>query len=129
MKIEEKLDKVYFNINSLKINSLNKKFEEILKTALLELEKSYISGESFSAEVLNLATKKAENVLEILDKFAERDITVSEAQTLGDWLLLQALELEKISESLPDSPQKELFKTSAFIIGIEAQKLKTRVNF
>lgn len=130
MKIDKKYpDKIHFNTIYSKINPSDEKFEKIFKTALRELEEIKTSSEISLKESLTLALEKTEKVLETLTQALEEDLTISKAQTLGDWLLFQALELEKISETLPEGPQKEFLRTSAFLIGIEAQKLRNRVTF
>lgn len=130
MKIDKKYpDEIYFNTIHSKINPSDEKFEEVLKTALLELENIRTSSQISKKESLTLVLEKTEKVLETLTQALEEDLTISKAQTLGDWLLFQALELESLSENLPEGPQKEFLKTSAFLIGIEAQKLRTRVTF
>lgn len=130
MKVDKKYpDKIYFNTLHSKINPSDEKFEEVFKTALLELERIQTSSETSLKERLTLALEKTEKILETLTQALEEDLTISRAQTLGDWLLFQALELEKISEALPEGPQKEFIRTSAFLIGIEAQKLRSRFIF
>ena len=48
----------------------------------------------------------------------------SSSETTGDYLLAQALEIDKIAETFSESSLKSLFKELAFFIGTEAQKIK-----
>ncbi|MFN3921786.1 MAG: hypothetical protein ACK4K4_05250 [Caldimicrobium sp.] len=101
----------------------NKIFEDYLKSALLELESAEILKETEKEKVKYLS-ERLDFSLNLLERLAKVPISNSTASTVGDFLITQALEMEKIAESLPEGALKNLFKESAFYIGIEAEKIR-----
>jgi hypothetical protein len=68
--------------------------------------------------------ERLEFSLDLLDKIAKTPLNFSSSQTLADFLLSQAFEMEKIAESLPEGALKNLFLESAIYLGVEGQKIK-----
>lgn len=101
----------------------NKIFEDYLKSALLELEKAELVKEQ-EREKIKFLQDKLIFSLELMDKIAKIPINQATSQTIGDFLLREALEMEKIAETLPEGALKNLFKESALYLGIEAEKLR-----
>ncbi len=124
MKIDPKN---FFNINFITPEAIskqgNKIFEDYLKSALLELEKAELLKEE-EREKIKFLHDKLTFSLELMDKIAKTPINQATSSTVGDFLLAQALEMEKIAETLPEGALRNLFKESALYIGIEAEKLR-----
>lgn len=124
MKIDPKN---FFNINFTTPESFlkqeNKIFEDYLKSALLELEQAELLKEE-EKEKIKFLQEKAAFSFELMDKIAKIPINKATSFTVGDFLLAQALEMEKIAESLSEGALKNLFKEFALYIGIEAEKLR-----
>lgn len=124
MKIESKnIAHTYFNTQEIISKEGNKVFEDYLKSALLELESAEILKEA-EKEKVKFLSERLDFSLDLLERIAKMPISPSTASTVGDFLLTQALEMEKIAESLPEGALKNLFKESAFYIGIEAEKIR-----
>lgn len=124
MKIESKpIDNLYFITQDQISKQGNKIFEEYLKSALLELNNAEILKEE-EKEKIRLLSEKVHFSLDLLDKVTKGPVSYSTASTLGDFLLTQALEMEKIAESLSEGALKNLFKESVLYIGLEAEKLR-----
>ncbi|MEZ0344456.1 MAG: hypothetical protein ABWJ99_06625 [Caldimicrobium sp.] len=117
----------FFNINFITPEAIskqgNKIFEDYLKSALLELEKAELLKEE-EREKIKFLHDKLTFSLELMDKIAKTPINQATSSTVGDFLLAQALEMEKIAETLPEGALRNLFKESALYIGIEAEKLR-----
>jgi len=101
----------------------NKIFEDYLKSALLELERADLLKEAEKEKVRFLQEKLGFS-LDLMDKIARTPLNLATSSTVGDFLLSQALEIEKIAETLPEGAIKNLFKESALYLGIEAEKLR-----
>lgn len=101
----------------------NKVFEDYLKSALLELETSDLIKEAEKAKIKFLS-EKLDFSLDLLDRIAKIPLNPATSSTVGDFLLAQALEMEKVAESLPEGALKNLYKESALYIGIEAEKIR-----
>jgi len=124
MKIESKnIAHTYFNTQEIISKEGNKVFEDYLRSALLELESAEILKEA-EKEKVKFLSERLDFSLDLLERIAKMPISPSTASTVGDFLLTQALEMEKIAESLPEGALKNLFKESAFYIGIEAEKIR-----
>ncbi len=113
------------NFTTESITSKRKKelFEEYFKTALSELEKKELL-ERTQKERLNLIYQKLEESSSLLENLSNIDLNEASSQTIGDFLLAQALEMNKILETLPESSLKNLLKDWVFFVGVEAQKIK-----
>jgi predicted Zn-dependent peptidase len=98
-------------------------FEEYFKIALSEIEKKELL-EKTQKERINLVYQKLEKSFEILENITNLELNEASSETIGDFILAQALEINKILETLPDSSLKNLLKDWTFFIGIEAQKIK-----
>ncbi|QER41720.1 hypothetical protein F1847_02755 [Thermodesulfobacterium sp. TA1] len=124
MKIENKhLTVSNFTIKPEKTEERVKGFEEHLKIALSELEKEEFIQKT-QEEKTTLALNKLEETLAVLEHFINSPVSLSKAETVGDFLLSQALEIDKIVSSLPESFTKNFIKDWAFLLGVEAQKIK-----
>ena len=124
MKIDSK---IFLDINFITPETLskqgNKIFEDYLKSALLELEQAELLKEE-EKEKIRFLHDKLTFSLELMDKIAKTPLNQATSSTVGDFLLSQALEMEKIAETLPEGALKNLFKESALYLGIEAEKLR-----
>lgn len=98
-------------------------FESYLRKAILEIEQSEFLRKS-ERETLRFLTEQISASLDLLERISRTTIDSSSSSTIGDFLLTQALELEKIANSLPEGALKNLFKESALYIGIEAEKIR-----
>ena len=68
--------------------------------------------------------QKLEKSFEILENITNLELNEASSETIGDFILAQALEINKILETLPESSLKNLLKDWTFFVGIEAQKIK-----
>ena len=124
MKIETKsIENSYFITKEAIAKQGNKIFEDYLKSALRELESAEILKDTEKAKI-KVLSDKLEFTLDLLERMAKTPVSESTASTVGDFLLTQAMEMEKIAETLPEGAIKNLFKESAFYIGIEAEKIR-----
>ncbi|WP_038055523.1 hypothetical protein [Thermodesulfobacterium hydrogeniphilum] len=125
MKIDPKiLNQINFNIDSKSLNrNFKTNFEDYLKVALEKLETHEFLQKS-QEEKFSYIYQKLEESSKILENLGEKKINYSTSETIGDYLLIQALEINKLLETLPESSLKNLLKDWAFFIGIEAQKIK-----
>jgi hypothetical protein len=124
MKIDSKfIFPINFTTESLTSKREKNLFEEYLKIAISEIERQEIL-EKTQKERLNLAYQKLEESSQILENLNKLDLDEAASETLGDFLIAQALEISKILETLPDSSLKNLLKEWTFFIGVEAQKIK-----
>lgn len=124
MKIDSK---VILDLNFITPEAIskegNKVFEDYLKNALLELERAEILQQA-EREKIKFLAERLDFSLDLLDRVAKINLNTSTSATIGDFLLGQALEMEKIAESLPEGALKSLFKESALYLGIEAEKIR-----
>ncbi|MGC9110026.1 MAG: hypothetical protein ACP5HI_07245 [Caldimicrobium sp.] len=124
MKVDSK---IFSNLNFITPEALskqgNKIFEDYLKSALLELERAELLKEE-EREKIKFLQDKLSFSLDLMDKIAKTPLNHATSSTVGDFLLAQALEMEKVAETLPDGALKNLFKESALYLGIEAEKLR-----
>ncbi|AEH23117.1 hypothetical protein TOPB45_1023 [Thermodesulfobacterium geofontis OPF15] len=124
MKIYSKfIFPINFTTESITSKSGKNLFEEYLKVALSEIEKKELLGKT-QKERINLVYQKLEKSFEILENITNLELNEASSETIGDFILAQALEINKILETLPDSSLKNLLKDWTFFIGIEAQKIK-----
>ncbi len=124
MKITDKtLIENNFNLSQIISKQGRQVFEDYLRNALLELEKSSFLKEA-ERQKIKVLSDKLEFSLHLLDRLAQGPINTSLSSTIGDFLLTQAFEMEKIAETLPEGALKNLFKESALYIGIEAEKVR-----
>ena len=114
---------INFTTDSITSKSGKNLFEEYLKVALSEIEKKELL-EKTQKERINLVYQKLEKSFEILEIITNLELNEASSETIGDFILAQALEINKILETLPDSSLKNLLKDWTFFIGIEAQKIK-----
>ncbi|RKX60193.1 MAG: hypothetical protein DRP29_03150 [Thermodesulfobacteriota bacterium] len=112
-----------FNLNISSLKRVNSPFEEYLKTALIELKTQELLKKS-QEENIHILFQKVEESLGLLEKITQMPLDNSSSETTGDYLLAQALEIDKIAETFSESSLKSLFKELAFFIGTEAQKIK-----
>ncbi len=124
MKIDSKfVFPVNFTSEAVSSQRPSGAFEEYFKIALSELEKKEIL-EKTQKERLNLIYQKLEESSSLLENLSNIDLNEASSQTIGDFLLAQALEMNKILETLPESSLKNLLKDWVFFVGVEAQKIK-----
>jgi len=125
MKIDSKsLEQLNFIPQSQTINKPSSNaFENYFKIALKELELQEFFQKSLN-EKLNLIYQKLEESSRVLENLPNLNINHSISETIGDFLLAQALEVNKLLEALPDSSLKNFLKDWTFFIGVEAQKIK-----
>ena len=124
MKIDSKF--IYFlNFTTKSITSKRVKnlFEEYFKSALSEIETKELLQKT-QKEKFNLIYQKLEKSSELLEKLMNKELDGASSETIGDFLLSQALEVNKILETLPESFLTHFLKDWIFFIGIEAQKIK-----
>jgi len=100
-----------------------KAFEDYLKEAIKEIE-SLESLKQTEGEKIKYLTERLEFSLDLLDKVAKTPLNFATSQTLADFFLTQAFEMEKIAETLPDGALKNLFLESAIYLGVEGEKIK-----
>jgi len=100
-----------------------KVFEDYLKEAIKEIE-SLESLKQTEGEKIKYLTERLEFSLDLLDKVAKTPLNFATSQTLADFFLTQAFEMEKIAETLPDGALKNLFLESAIYLGVEGEKIK-----
>ncbi len=121
MKVYEVFQKVTFP--EQKIKKVDSSFEEYFKTALKELDtREFQKRQEY--ERVKIIAQKLEDVYRILEKLEKKELDFSSSQTIGDFLMAKAFEVEKMSDYINDEPIRKIFKEWAFFIGIEAQKLK-----
>ncbi|BAU23085.1 hypothetical protein THC_0693 [Caldimicrobium thiodismutans] len=124
MKIDSK---IFTDINFITPDAISKQgnrvFEDYLKSALLELETSDLIKET-EKEKIKFLSEKLDFSLDLLDRIAKIPLNSATSATVGDFLLAQAFEMEKVAESLPEGALKNLYKESALYIGIEAEKIR-----
>jgi len=124
-KEEEPKNLIDFNriITEIIVKKDSKVFEDYLKEAIKELE-SLENLKQTEGEKVKYLAERLEFSLDLLDKIAKTPLNFSSSQTLADFLLSQAFEMEKIAESLPEGALKNLFLESAIYLGVEGQKIK-----
>lgn len=124
MKIDSKfIFPINFTTESVTSKREKSIFEEYFKTALSELEAKELL-ERTQKERLNLISQKLEESFQLLEKVCNMELDEASSETVGNFLLAQALEMDKILETLPESSLKNLLKDWIFLVGIEAQKIK-----
>lgn len=124
MKIYSKfIFPINFTTESVTLKSGKNLFEEYFKVALSEIEKKELL-EKTQKERFNLVYQKLEKSFEVLENITNLELNEASSETIGDFILAQALEINKILETLPDSSLKNLLKDLVFFVGIEAQKIK-----
>ncbi len=130
MKIDPKiLNQINFNIDSKSLNKNSEaNFEDYLKVALEKLETQEFLQKS-QEEKISYIYQKLEESSKILESLVEKGINYSTSETIGDYLLTQALEINKLLETLPESSLKNILKDWTFFIGVEAQKIREGFYF
>ncbi len=112
------------NFNTKSISSKGQKpenlFEDYLKIALKELEQLE-DLQATEKQKINLLSQKIENALSLMAKIDLLD--TSSSRTLGEYLLSQAIEIEKLAEGISQENLKKFYKEYAVTIGVEAQKM------
>ncbi len=115
------------NINNTLTEILVKKdpkvFEDYLKEAIKELE-SLDTIKQTEAEKIKYLSERLDFSLDLLDRIAKTPLDFSSSQTLADYFLTQAYELEKLAHTLPEGALKNLFLESAIYLGVEGQKIR-----
>jgi DNA repair ATPase RecN len=106
-----------------KSKRVDSSFEEYFKLALKELDTREFE-EKQEYERVKIIAQKLEDASKILEKITEKELDFSSSQTIGDYLMEKAFEIDKMSNYISDPPVKKLFKEWAFFLGIEAQKVK-----
>jgi len=124
MKIDSKfIFPVNFTTESTTSKREKSLFEEYFKLALSEIEKKELL-EKTQKERFDLVYKKLEESFQLLEKIMNMELNEASSKTVGDFLLAQALEINKLLETFPKSSLKNLLKESTFFVGVEAQKIK-----
>ncbi|MCD6547861.1 MAG: hypothetical protein J7K10_00125 [Thermodesulfobacterium sp.] len=124
MKIDSKfIFPVNFTTESVTSKGEKSLFEEYFKLALSEIEKKEFL-EKTQKERFNLIYKKLEKSFQLLEKIMSMELNEASSKTLGDFLLAQALEINRLLETFPESSLKNLLKEGTFFVGVEAQKIK-----
>ncbi|MDF2953307.1 MAG: hypothetical protein OD816_000552 [Thermodesulfobacterium sp.] len=124
MKIDSKfIFPVNFTTESVTSKGEKSLFEEYFKLALSEIEKKEFL-EKTQKERFNLIYKKLEESFQLLEKIMSMELNEASSKTLGDFLLAQALEINRLLETFPESSLKNLLKEGTFFVGVEAQKIK-----
>ncbi|MCU4138551.1 MAG: hypothetical protein MW689_000340 [Thermodesulfobacteria bacterium] len=124
MKIDSKfIHSTNFTTKSITSKRIKNLFEEYFKLALSEIEKKELLQKT-QKERFNLIYQKLEESSELLEKLMNKELDGASSETIGDFLLSQALEVNKILETLPKSSFTNFLKDWVFFIGIEAQKIK-----
>lgn len=124
MKIEKNIHAMLnFTISDAISKQSRTIFEDYLRNALLELEKSEFLKKK-EHETIRFISDQVLFSLDLMEKISRIPLKSSISATVGDFLLSQAFELEKIADSLPDGSVKNLLKESALYIGIEAEKIR-----
>ncbi len=125
MKIDFKtLYESNFNINISSSKKINSTFEEYLKIVLAQIKEEKNFSKDINSKKLEEILQKVRTSLEVLESLAPEGLDTSSAETLGDFLLAQALEINQILNLLPEDSLKHLLKDITFFIGIEAQKIR-----
>jgi len=110
-----------FNTKSVNLKSKKvKNFENYLEIALKEIE----NAESLNAiekQKIHLINQKLEYSFSLMEKINQLDN--SSSQTIGEYLLSQALEIEKIANTISQEGLSNFYKNCAVFIGVEAQKI------
>jgi len=124
MKINSKfIYPINFTTKSITSKRVKNLFEEYFKSALSEIETKELLQKT-QKEKFNLIYQKLEESSELLEKLVNKELDGASSETIGDFLLSQALEVNKILETLPESFLTHFLKDWIFFIGIEAQKIK-----
>lgn len=124
MKIDSKfIYPINFTTKSITSKRVKNLFEEYFKLALSEIETKELLQKT-QKEKFNLIYQKLEKSSELLEKLMNKELDGASSETIGDFLLSQALEVNKILETLPESSFTNFLKDWIFFIGIEAQKIK-----
>ena len=124
MKIDSKfIFPVNFTTESTTSKREKSLFEEYFKLALSEIEKKEFL-EKTQKERFNLIYKKLEKSFQLLEKIMSMELNEASSKTVGDFLLAQALEINRLLETFPESSLKNLLKEGTFFVGVEAQKIK-----
>ncbi|MBO8143392.1 MAG: hypothetical protein H0Z16_02245 [Thermodesulfobacterium sp.] len=124
MKIDSKfIFPVNFTTESVTSKGEKSLFEEYFKLALSEIEKKEFL-EKTQKERFNLIYKKLEKSFQLLEKIMSMELNEASSKTVGDFLLAQALEINRLLETFPESSLKNLLKEGTFFVGVEAQKIK-----
>ncbi len=124
MKIDSKfIFPVNFTTESVTSKGEKSLFEEYFKLALSEIEKKEFL-EKTQKERFNLIYKKLEESFQLLEKIMSMELNEASSKTLGDFLLAQALEINRLLETFPESSLKNLLKEGTFFVGVEAQRIK-----
>jgi hypothetical protein len=105
---------------SLKGKKAENLFEDYLKIALKELE-ALENLKATEKQRISLLSQKVENALSLMEKIEQLDS--SSSRTLGEYLLSQALEIEKLAEGISQESLRKFYREYAVVIGVEAQKM------
>jgi len=113
---------INFNTKSTSSKGLKKDnlFEDYLKIALKELE-ALENLKATEKQRISLLSQKVENALSLMEKIEQLDS--SSSRTLGEYLLSQALEIEKLAEGISQENLRKFYREYAVVIGVEAQKM------
>ena len=113
---------INFNTKSTSSKGLKKDnlFEDYLKIALKELE-ALENLKATEKQRISLLSQKVENALSLMEKIEQLDS--SSSRTLGEYLLSQALEIEKLAEGISQESLRKFYREYAVVIGVEAQKM------
>ncbi|MBX6422100.1 hypothetical protein [Thermosulfurimonas sp. F29] len=95
---------------------VEKGFEAHLREAL--------EGAGKSPEPLSRALDLVEEVLPLIEKFAEDPVSRTRAETLADLLEERARELESLLREIPQGPLHRTISEAALFFGVEAEKLR-----
>ncbi len=98
-------------------------FEAHFKAALKELDEKELLSRSVQ-ERIELIHQRLEQSSKILERFASSPASFSTSQTVGEYLIAQAFETNKLIESLPDSSLKSILKEWCLFVGVEGQKIR-----
>jgi len=124
MKIDPKfIYFVNFTPKSQTSKGINNIFEKYLKLAISEIEAKEILQKS-EKERIDLVYEKLKEGFHILEKVSQYGLDNTSSETIGDFLLSQALEINKILKTFHEGSLKDLFNEWTFFLGVEAQKIK-----
>ncbi len=124
MDIKNLISTSEVNFNTKSPSSKGKRaenlFEDYLKIALKELE-NIENLKATEKQRINLILQKVENALSLMENINQLDS--SSSKTLGEYLLSQALEIEKLAEQISQKDLRKFYREYAVVIGVEAQKM------
>ena len=110
-----------FNTKSINLKSKKvEKFENYLEIALKEIE-NVENLNAVEKQKIHLLNQKLEYTFSLMEKINQLDN--SSSQTIGEYLLSQALEIEEIANTISQEGLSNFYKNCAVFIGVEAQKI------